>query len=91
MNKKHNYHFLTSLFFPVLFVLLLATGIQAPASFAAASQDDISAFEKLDEIFQEYLIKECIDENKSTYNDDQFKEMTEDLQTYLNIAIRRRC
>lgn len=84
MNKKHNYHFLTSLFFPVLFVLLLATGIQAPASFAAASQDDISAFEKLDEIFQEYLIKECIDENKSTYNDDQFKEMTEDLQTYLN-------
>lgn len=79
MNKKHNYHFLTSLFFPVLFVLLLATGIQALASFAAASQDDISAFEKLDEIFQEYLIKECIDENKSTYNDDQFKEMTEDL------------
>ncbi len=84
MNKKHNYNFLTSLFFPVLFVLLLATGIQAPASFAAASQDDISAFEKLDEVFQEYLIKECIDENKSTYNDDQFKEMTEDLQTYLN-------
>lgn len=84
MNKKHNYNFLTSLFFPVLFVLLLATGIQAPASFAAASRDDISAFEKLDGIFQEYLIKECIDENKSTYTDDQLKEMTDDLQTYLN-------
>ena len=84
MNKKHNYNFLTSLFFPVLFVLLLATGIQAPASFAAASRDDISAFEKLDGIFQEYLIKECIDENKSTYTDDQLKEMTDDLQTYLD-------
>ena len=84
MNKKYMTKHLPSLFFPVLFVLLLTISINAPAAFATASEEEISAFEKLDEVFQEYLLKECIDTNKSTYTDDQLKEMTDDLQTYLD-------
>lgn len=84
MNKKIIPKYFPSLFFPALVLLLLTLTINVPAVFAAASEEEISAFEKLDGIFQEYLLKDCIDPNKSTYTDDQLKEMTNDLQTYLD-------
>lgn len=84
MNKKNIPKYFPGLFFPALVLLLLTLTINVPAVFAAASEEEISAFEKLDGIFQEYLLKDCIDPNKSTYTDDQLKEMTDDLQTYLD-------
>lgn len=84
MNKKNIPKYFPGLFFPALVLLLLTITINVPTAFAAASNEEISAFEKLDAVFQEYLLKECIDENKSTYTDDQLKEMTDDLQTYLD-------
>lgn len=84
MNKKNIPKYFPGLFFPALVLLLLTLTINVPAAFAAASEEEISAFEKLDGIFQEYLLKDCIDPNKSTYTDDQLKEMTNDLQTYLD-------
>lgn len=84
MNKKNIPKYFSGLFFPALVLLLLTLSINVPAAFAAASEEEISAFEKLDGIFQEYLLKDCIDPNKSTYTDDQLKEMTDDLQTYLD-------
>lgn len=84
MNKKNIPKYFPCLFFPALVLLLLTLTINVPAVFAAASEEEISAFEKLDGIFQEYLLKDCIDPNKSTYTDDQLKEMTDDLQTYLD-------
>ena len=84
MNKKNIPKYFPGLFFPALVLLLLTLTINVPAAFAAASEEEISAFEKLDGIFQEYLLKDCIDPNKSTYTDDQLKEMTDDLQTYLD-------
>lgn len=84
MNKKNIPKYFPGLFFPALVLLLLTITINVPAVFAAASEEEISAFEKLDGIFQEYLLKDCIDPNKSTYTDDQLKEMTDDLQTYLD-------
>ena len=84
MNKKNIPKYFPCLFFPALVLLLLTLTINVPAAFAAASEEEISAFEKLDGIFQEYLLKDCIDPNKSTYTDDQLKEMTDDLQTYLD-------
>lgn len=84
MNKKNIPKYFPGLFFPALVLLLLTITINVPTAFAAASEEEISAFEKLDGIFQEYLLKDCIDPNKSTYTDDQLKEMTDDLQTYLD-------
>lgn len=84
MNKKNIPKYFPGLFFPALVLLLLTITINVPTAFAAASKEEISAFEKLDGIFQEYLLKDCIDPNKSTYTDDQLKEMTDDLQTYLD-------
>lgn len=84
MNKKNIPKYFPGLFFPALVLLLLMITINVPTAFAAASEEEISAFEKLDGIFQEYLLKDCIDPNKSTYTDDQLKEMTDDLQTYLD-------
>lgn len=84
MNKKDIPKYFPGLFFPALVLLLLTITINVPTAFAAASEEEISAFEKLDGIFQEYLLKDCIDPNKSTYTDDQLKEMTDDLQTYLD-------
>lgn len=84
MNKKNIPKYFPCLFFPALVLLLLTLTINVPAAFAAASEEEISAFEKLDGIFQEYLLKDCIDPNKSTYTDDQLKEMTDDLQIYLD-------
>lgn len=84
MNKKNIPKYFPGLFFPALVLLLLTITINVPTAFAAASNEEISAFEKLDGIFQEYLLKDCIDPNKSTYTDDQLKEMTDDLQTYLD-------
>lgn len=84
MNKKNIPKYFPGLFFPALVLLLLTITLNVPAVFAAASEEEISAFEKLDGIFQEYLLKDCIDPNKSTYTDDQLKEMTDDLQTYLD-------
>ena len=84
MNKKNIPKQFPGLFFPALVLLLLTITINVPTAFAAASEEEISAFEKLDGIFQEYLLKDCIDPNKSTYTDDQLKEMTDDLQTYLD-------
>ena len=84
MNKKNIPKYFPCLFFPALVLLLLTLTINVPAVFAAASEEEISAFEKLDGIFQEYLLKDCIDPNKSTYTDDQLKEMTDDLQIYLD-------
>lgn len=84
MNKKNIPKYFPDLFFPALVLLLLTITINVPTAFAAASEEEISAFEKLDGIFQEYLLKDCIDPNKSTYTDDQLKEMTDDLQTYLD-------
>lgn len=84
MNKKNIPKYFPGLFFPALVLLLLTITINVPTAFAAASEEEISAFEKLDGIFQEYLLRDCIDPNKSTYTDDQLKEMTDDLQTYLD-------
>lgn len=84
MNKKNIPKYFSGLFFPALVLLLLMITINVPTAFAAASEEEISAFEKLDGIFQEYLLKDCIDTNKSTYTGDQLKEMTDDLQTYLD-------
>lgn len=84
MNKKNIPKYFPGLFFPALVLLLLTITINVPTAFAAASEEEISAFEKLDGIFQEYLLKDCIDPNKPTYTDDQLKEMTDDLQTYLD-------
>lgn len=84
MNKKNIPKYFPGLFFPALVLLLLMITINVPTAFAAASEEEISAFEKLDGIFQEYLLKDCIDTNKSTYTGDQLKEMTDDLQTYLD-------
>ena len=84
MNKKNIPKYFPGLFFPALVLLLLTITINVPTAFAAASEEEISAFEKLDGIFQEYLLKDCIDTNKSTYTGDQLKEMTDDLQTYLD-------
>ena len=84
MNKKNIPKYFPGLFFPALVLLLLTITINVPTAFAAASEEEITAFEKLDGIFQEYLLKDCIDPNKSTYTDDQLKEMTDDLQTYLD-------
>ena len=84
MNKKNIPKYFPGLFFHALVLLLLTITINVPTAFAAASEEEISAFEKLDGIFQEYLLKDCIDPNKSTYTDDQLKEMTDDLQTYLD-------
>ena len=84
MNKKNIPKYFPCLFFPALVLLLLTITINVPTAFAAASEEEISAFEKLDGIFQEYLLRDCIDPNKSTYTDDQLKEMTDDLQTYLD-------
>lgn len=84
MNKKNIPKYFPGLFFPALVLLLLTITINVPTAFVAASEEEISAFEKLDGIFQEYLLRDCIDPNKSTYTDDQLKEMTDDLQTYLD-------
>ena len=84
MNKKNIPKYFSGLFFPALVLSLLMITINVPTAFAAASEEEISAFEKLDGIFQEYLLKDCIDTNKSTYTGDQLKEMTDDLQTYLD-------
>lgn len=84
MNKKYIAKHLPAGFFSMLIIFFLTISINVPAALAAASEEEIAAFEKLDGIFQEYLIKECIDTNKSTYTDDQLKEMTDDLQTYLD-------
>lgn len=84
MNKKYMTKHLPSLFFPVLFVLLLAISINVPAAFASDSSANLSAFQKLDELFQQYLSTDPVDEERSSYTDEQLEEMTSDLQTFLD-------
>ena len=47
MNKKNIPKYFPGLFFPALVLLLLTITINVPTAFAAASEEEISAFEKL--------------------------------------------
>lgn len=84
MNKKYMTKYVPSLFFPMLLVLLLAISINVPAAFASDSSANLSAFQMLDELFQQYLSPTPVDEKRSSYTDEQLEEMTSDLQTFLD-------